>query len=97
MDLQTIRNAYLRYLELNSYPADIVNRRGFTYQRFIDHHETLDSVSLQCFYESNDFLRPHSWCLLRLDLLAWLRYMEKEGLINGDMWLRLDRGSEEVM
>ncbi|MCB0278283.1 MAG: hypothetical protein KDD94_02185 [Calditrichaeota bacterium] len=97
MDLQTIRNAYLRQMEQLAYPADLVSRRAFTFQRFIDHHETLDSVSLQCFYESNNFLRPHSLCLLRLDLLAWLRYMEREKLIDGEMFMRLDRGSEEFM
>ncbi|MCB0279959.1 MAG: hypothetical protein KDD94_10670 [Calditrichaeota bacterium] len=92
-----ILNSYVLQMEQLSYPSELVNRRQFTYQRFIDHHETLDSVSLQCFYESNSFLRPHSYCLLRLDLLAWLRYMEKQGLIDGEMFMRLDRGSEEFM
>ncbi|MCB0279415.1 MAG: hypothetical protein KDD94_07935 [Calditrichaeota bacterium] len=97
MDIQAARNAYIRHLEQHAYPTELVNRRAFTFQRFIDHHETLDSISLKEFTESNSFLRPHSYCLLRLDLLAWLRYMEREKLIDGEMFLRLDRGAEEYM
>ncbi|MCB0277856.1 MAG: hypothetical protein KDD94_00030 [Calditrichaeota bacterium] len=97
MDLQVIRDAYLRQMEQLAYPADIVSRRAFTYQRFIDHHETLDSVSLKEFAESNSFLRPHSHCLLQLDVLSWLRYMEREKLIDAELWIRFDRKTEEFM
>ncbi|MCB0279537.1 MAG: hypothetical protein KDD94_08555 [Calditrichaeota bacterium] len=97
LDLQVIRNSYIRFMEQRNYPAELVNRRAFTYQRFIDHHETLDSVSLKEFYDNNDFLRPHSHCLVLMDLLAWLRFMENEKLIDQRMYLDLDRRMEEVM
>ena len=97
MDLQEILNSYIRHLEQNNYPAELVNRRAFIYQRFIDYFDNLDSESLLAFYNDNNFLRPHSHCLLQLDLLAWLRFMETEKLIDGTLYLALDRKTEEVM
>ncbi|MCB0280316.1 MAG: hypothetical protein KDD94_12480 [Calditrichaeota bacterium] len=97
MDLQLILNTYIRHLELNNFPATIVSRRSFTYQRFINSYDELNSESLINFYNDNNFLRPHSQCLLQLDLLSWLRFMEIEKLIDHRLFMNLDRLFEEVM
>lgn len=96
MNIEESIDQFVRFMELNHFPHSVVNRRKFTFQRFADTYGHLTRDMIQDFIEDNNFLRTQSLTLLRLDILSWLHYLQGEKVINEQLYIEIDRESEEM-
>ncbi|MCB0280851.1 MAG: hypothetical protein KDD94_15205 [Calditrichaeota bacterium] len=90
LDLEKVINDYNRFMAVNKYHHETINRRYFTLQRFLTRYEFLSTDNLRDFIDESDFMKAESYCLLKMDLLCFLRYLEKEKLISERLYTQVD-------
>ncbi|MCB0280500.1 MAG: hypothetical protein KDD94_13415 [Calditrichaeota bacterium] len=90
MNIETAITGYIQSLQMMDYPAELVNRRHFTFQRFLNAYDDFDSSSLRNFIEDNSFLSREYFILLKLDIFCLLRYLEQQGLIGTEVFRELE-------
>ena len=90
MKIESAIKSYISSLIVQNYPAELVNRRHFTYQRFLDQHNEFSFENLLSFYKNNNLLAKENQVLLHIDILCLIRYLEQQRLIDTGLFRRLD-------